>query len=288
MKLTKMHWFGIAFALLTAIFATVIFTQFNDVNLFVFLIGLALAIVLFPFVLGSIFENKKEQQINEMFLEFSRSLAESVNTGTPVSKSIINMSKKNYGPLTPFIQKLENQISLGIPVHEALRNFAYDIGSPVISRAVALIMEAERAGGEIDYILESVAKSIAEVEKLKKERKASIYNLVVQGYIIFFIFIGIMLVMEFKILPLTSGIGGFGSLSNIGNINTLTSSTSTAQGISPEQFSAPFLYLLITQGIFTGLTVGKLSEGSIKSGIKHSFVLGVAALLISTGARLVL
>src|SRR3989338_5718187 len=115
-----------------------------------------------------------------MFLEFSRNLAESVNTGTPISKSIVNMRKKNYGALSPYITKLANQIELGIPVHQALQSFAYDVGSPVISRAIALIMEAERAGGEIDYILESVAGSISEVEKLKKERKAAIYGLVVQ------------------------------------------------------------------------------------------------------------
>ncbi len=101
-----------------------------------------------------------------MFLEFSRNLTESVNIGTPVSKSIINMSRKKYGALTPYIEKLGNQISLGIPVHRAFENFARDVNNPVISRAVSLISEAERAGGEIDYILESVAQSISEIENL--------------------------------------------------------------------------------------------------------------------------
>jgi archaeal flagellar protein FlaJ len=282
-----MHWFGIGFSLLTTIAGIIFYMQLNDFNLFIFLFGIAIAVGAFPFVFGTVLENKKQLEIDEMFLEFSRNLAESVNTGTPISKSIINMSKKNYGSLTPYIQKLANQISLGIPIHQALENFGYDVGSPVISRAIALIMEAERAGGEIDYILDSVAKSIAEVEKLKKERKASIYNLVVQGYIIFFIFIGIMLVMEFKILPLTGDFSGLGSITNLGSVNSLTNTpSSSGGGVSPEQFSAPFLYLLLTQGIFTGLTIGKLSEGSVKSGVKHSFVLAVAALLISTGAKL--
>lgn len=283
MTLKKMHWIGIAFSAVIVILDLIFFL--NDWNLFVFLIGLALAILIFPFVMGVVVENKREQEINEMFLEFSRNLAESVNTGTPISKSIINMSKKNYGSLTPYIQKLANQIYLGIPVNMALQNFAYDVGSPVISRAVALIREAERAGGEIDYILDSVAKSISEIEKLRKERKAAIYNLIVQGYIIFFIFIGIMLVMEFKILPLTAGAGAFGSFSSIENIGSMTS-VNTASQIDPQDISRPFLYLLLTQGIFTGLTIGKLAEGRLKAGIKHSFILTVTALLISTGARL--
>jgi len=259
---------------------------FNNSAAFYFVFGIAILFAVLPFVLGFIGENKNEQEVAEMFLEFSRNLAESVNTGTPISKSIVNMSKKNYGALSPYILKLANQIEIGIPVHRALQTFANDVGSPVISRAVALISEAERAGGEIDYILESVAKSISEVEKLKKERKAAISNLVVQGYIIFFIFIGIMLVMQYKILPLTSNIGSVGGLSGFNNLNSIaTTATTSPSQQNPEDLSKPFLYLLLTQGFFAGLTIGKLTEGKVSAGIKHSFILTITAFLVSTGAK---
>ena len=58
-----------------------------------------------------------------MFLEFSRDLVEGVKTGTPISKSVINIRNKNYGSLNPYIDKLANQISLGIPIKDALDNF---------------------------------------------------------------------------------------------------------------------------------------------------------------------
>ncbi len=262
---------------------------FREEKLFAFILGIAFVVAAAPFMLNILREGKKEEEINDMFLEFSRNLAESVNTGTPISKSIVNMSKKNYGALNPHIQKMANQITLGIPVSVAMQNFAYDLDNKVISRAVALIREAEKAGGEIDYILGSVAKSIAEVEKLKKERKSAVFNLIVQGYIIFFIFIGIMLVMEFKILPLTYGTGsaglfGGGGLTEIGSA-TMTQSTDS---LSAEKISNMFLYLLLAQGFFAGLTIGKLSEGSLKAGIKHSFVMTIAAFLISTGVRALL
>jgi len=227
-------------------------------------------------------------------LEFSRNLAESVATGTPISKSIINMRSKNYGALSPFIQKLANQISIGIPVSKALEIFANDVGNPVISRAVGLISEAEKAGGEIDYILESTAKSIAEVERLKKERKAAVYNIVVQGYIIFFIFVGIMIIIEFKILPLTEGIGQLrGSGVNLlgGGSSTESLSGSTDAGSTSDKPSGaspinPMLMLLVAQGLFAGLVIGKVTEGTIKSGVKHSFILSITSFLIATGAGL--
>ena len=290
MKLTRMHTLGIILGGIILVGDIVAYLVYSDKNLFFFILGIFFLVIALPFIIGISLEGKKEQEINEMFLEFSRNLAESVNTGTPISKSIINMKKNNYGELGPFINKLANQIALGIPVNTALKTFADDIDSNVIKRAVALISEAERAGGEIDYIIGSVAKSISEVEKLKKERMSSIYNLVVQGYIIFFIFIGIMLVMEFKILPLTMGMGslgggfssfGSGSIENLGK-------ASAGPAFSQEELSQSFLYLLLAQGFFAGLTIGKLTEGKIKAGIKHSFILTMAAFLISTGARLFL
>jgi len=217
-----------------------------------------------------------------MFLEFSRNLAESVKAGTSISKSIVNVKSKYYGSLTPHIQKLANQISIGIPVKYALNTFADDVNSKTVKRAITLISEADKAGGKIERILDSVANSVAEIEKLKKERMAAIYGLVVQGYIIFLIFIVIMLVLEFKILPMTSEFGELGTDSALFGTGIGTSS------FNVEELSKPFLYLLLVQGLFAGLVIGKLAEGSIKSGIKHSFIMMVLVLLITTGARIFL
>ena len=45
-------------------------------------------------------------------------------------------------------------------------------------------------------------------------------------------------------------------------------------------FKSIFLSLIVVQGIFAGLLIGKFSEGSIKYGLKHSFALVIIALLI--------
>lgn len=249
----------------------------ND-KIFYFILGIGVVLGVLPFIISLILESKKEKENNEMFLEFSRNLVESVKAGTPISKSIINVQNKYYGSLTPHIKKLANQIFLGIPIREALNTFSLDVNSPTITRAVMLISEAEKAGGEIEKILDSVAKSVSETETLKKERRAAIYSLVVQGYIIFLIFIVIMLILQFKILPLTASFsnlpgGGFGDINIKG------------ADLSTQELSNPFLYLLIAQGLFAGLVIGKLAEGSIKAGIKHSFIMIILAYLITTGAR---
>ena len=116
-------------------------------------------------------------------------------------------------------------------------------------------------------------------DKLKKERKASISTLVIQGYIIFLVFIVIILVMQFQILPMVSGIADTGAL----NLAGLSISQNT-EVVQQSQVSNAFLYLIMVQGFFTGLVIGKLSEGSIKAGVKHSFALIFLSFLISAAA----
>jgi len=292
LKINKPQIIGITISLVI-ILLSMIFLFGTDI--FWFLLGIAFVIAGLPFFISLILESNLIREKEAMFLEFSRNLVESVKAGTPISKSILNIRTKDYGGLNPYINKLANQISLGIPIKNALETFARDIGSKTISRAVTIIAESEKAGGQIEDILESVSKSVSQVEKLRKERRAAMYTLVVQGYIIFMIFIVIMLVMQFKILPIAAGLGGGLSGEGIGTASSLASGNSGLGSIlaggevaTPEELSRPFFWLLIVQGLFVGLVIGKLSEGRVKAGLKHSFILIVVALLVSTGAKVFL
>ncbi|MEN7982291.1 MAG: type II secretion system F family protein [Nanoarchaeota archaeon] len=276
MEIKRIHWVGIISAFVSLIASLF----FIGTNAFFLLIGISILIGASPFVFTIILETRSVTEKEEMFLEFARNLVESVKTGTPISKSIINVKDKPYGILSDNIQKLANQMMLGIPLNFALQVFAKDVNNKTISRALTLIGQAEKAGGEIGEILESVAKAVNLSDKLKKERKAVISTLVVQGYIIFFVFLVIVLVMQFKILPMVAGIADVGGLEDLG------ASAGTASGIAPEEISTSFFYLLLIQGFFTGLTIGKLSGENIKSGIKHSFALMMLAFFVSAGANL--
>lgn len=275
MEFTKTHWIGIGLSLVIIISSLfLIGTKF-----FFFMIGMGILIGISPFVFSIINETKVAAEKEEMFLEFSRNLVESVKTGTPISKSIINIKNKPYGVLGKNIKKLANQIELGIPLNTALKTFSKDVNNKTVSRALVLIGQAERAGGDIGEILEAVAGAVSMSDRLKKEQKAAISNLVVQGYIIFFVFIIIILVMQFKIVPMVSGISGSETISSIGL------GVGGGVAITPEEISNAFLSLLLLQGLFSGLTIGKLAEGNMKAGIKHSFSLMLMSFLIGTGAN---
>jgi archaeal flagellar protein FlaJ len=237
---------------------------------------LSLLLISLPVLLKFLEDNKKQKFIESEWLEYVRGLVEGVRAGLAIPQCILNLKDKDFGYLTENTRKLANQVEWGIPVNDALQTFAKDTKNKVVKRSVAILIEAERSGGRMVDVLESVVNSVVSINMLKEERKSSTYTQVVQGYIVFFIFIGIMLVLEVKLLPMIQGMisGMSGGLSGVG----LLEGAGEAQ-ISLD-FKRIFLSLITIQGIFAGLMIGKFSEGSIKYGIKHSIGLVVISLLI--------
>lgn len=224
-------------------------------------------------------EIKRQKGIELQFLEFVRSLVETVKSGITLPMSILHVSKEDFGDLTPFIRKLSHQVEWGITLHKALVIFADDTKNAVIKRSISIIIEADESGGDIADVMASVAESVINVKKMKEERRASTYSQVVQGYIVYFIFIGIMLVLQLWLFPKLIALQGplQSSMGMLGG----------AAGSATEVVNLDFVFfsLILIQGFFAGIMVGKFSEGTIKQGLIHSLILMTLAAVIITTAK---
>jgi len=224
-------------------------------------------------------EIKRQKSIELKFLEFVRNLVETVKSGITLPMSILHVSKEDFGALTPFIRKLSHQVEWGIPLHRALVTFAEDTDNSVIKRSISIIIEADESGGDIGDVMTSVSESVMNVKKMREERRASTYSQVVQGYIVYFIFIGIMLVLQLWLFPklvnlqgpLQSGLGMLGGVGGGGG--------------EAMNLDSVFFGLIMIQGFFAGIMIGKFSEGTIKQGLIHSLILMTSAAMIITTAK---
>lgn len=225
-------------------------------------------------------ESKRQKEIENKFLEFVRALVGSVKSGISVPQAIIHASRKDYGALTPYTSKLSNQLEWGIPVHEALITFANDTKNSVIKRSVAIVIEAEQGGGDMEDVLEAVTNSVIQVKKVKAERKSSTYSQIVQGYIVFFVFIGIMLLLQVQLFPMLSNISG--------SLTEGLAASGLAGGVFGKSgqdvnLDSLFFSLIMIQAFFAGIMVGKFSEGTVRQGLLHSFILmTISALIVTT------
>jgi len=280
MKLKRYHYIAIIVSIAVIILN---FILFFGKSMFFFIFGIAILVSAFPFIFDFIYRLGKEKEREEMFLEFISDLTESVKVGTPISKSILNISKRDYKSLDRHIKKLANQITIGIPLSKALEIFAKDTKSKIIARAIELISQAEKAGGKIENILEAAVTNVREIEEIRKKRSASIHNMVMQGYVIFFIFLIIMVFIQAKFIP--SVLETIGSFGQAGYELGIGLGGAGSMGVDVEFLNTIVLILIMVQGFFAGLVISKLSEGKLFPGIKHSFILMAISFLILQGAR---
>lgn len=257
------------------------FFYFLNTRWFYTFLILAISIGWVQFWIDFFNELKRQKEIELKFLEFVRSLVSTVKSGVSIPQAIVNVAGDKYGALTPYVKKLSNQVQWGIPVPRALMTFSKDTGNIVIKRSVAIVIEAEKHGGDIGDVLQSVVNSVFDVKKMKQERKSRAYSQVVQGYIIFFVFIIIMLVLQLKLFPQLAKMGAsFGGLGGMGLGGSLISGS--AGQINLDRI---FFGLVIVQGFFAGIMIGKFSEGTIKNGLIHSLALVTVATLIITTVK---
>ncbi|MFA6088830.1 MAG: type II secretion system F family protein [Candidatus Woesearchaeota archaeon] len=258
--------------------------------MFVPTIGISIVVMTSQMWLDYFAGIRREKELEEKFPEFVRNLVESIKSGLSVSKAIIHVSQINYGALTPHIRKLANQVTWAVPLHKALANFANGTENKMIKRAIATVIEAKESGGSLEEVLETITNSVVEIKKIKDKRRAEIFSQCMQSYFIFFVFLAVMVVIQNILMPYVG---------NLGQVSTGSMQGSALEKSAELDFtSIPgfvmsvgawfvslngiFVMVAVIQGLFAGLVMGKLSEGNIKYGFKHSFILVVLGFMIMT------
>lgn len=248
-----------------------------NIGFFRAIIAIAVFAGISQFWFDSLRESKRQREIEEKFLEFARSLEETVRSGIPIPKAIVEISHTDFGPLTIHVKKLARDIQWGVPMREALNNFAKRTKNKMIKRSISIVIEAEQSGGNIQDVLAAVTASVLQIKKIKEERRASTFSQMIQGYVVFFIFIGIMIVLQLYLLPQLSDISGT-ALTGIGSMSSILEPKVDVP--ATINFDIIFTFLILVQGFFAGLLIGKFAEGDYKVGLKHSIILMLFGYLI--------
>ncbi len=207
---------------------------------------------------------KTNKEVEQQFILFIRDVSDSIKSGMTLPMALDHCSKRDYLGLTRSIKKMTAQVEWGIPFQDALITFSKGTNSVPIKRAVATIIATYKIGGKISDTLDSVSKSLVTIDRIKKERSASVYSQIVTSYIIFFVFILILVIMQVFLIP---------NLVLREGEDLVSLSEQNVEVPSPEIFSQGFSMFIIIQGIFAGLATGKMAEGSLSAGLKHSVFL---------------
>ena len=206
---------------------------------------------------------------------FLKDLAESNASGLSIFDGIQMASKGNYGAFTSELKKVNAQLSWGISLDETLDMLVIRVPSGLLARAVILIKEASRSGGETSKVLRAAAKEAEHIEMAKRSRESSMAMYIAIVYISFFVFVMIIAVVNATLVPQFAN--NQVELAESENVKTET----YVEGISNNQINVEVIFfglysIAIVQALGDGLICGQLLYGKVSLGFKHSFIMLIA------------
>ncbi|MCE7744549.1 MAG: type II secretion system F family protein [Candidatus Heimdallarchaeota archaeon] len=255
---------GVAMGVIAALIFANVFNLHENITASDFIaIGILLTIA--PPSVAFFIDNNWRTGIDTNLPNLLRDIADAQRTGLSLPRAVTESSKRNYGPLTPELQKMAAKISWGIPFDQAMRSFTETADTELNNRAAILILEAQRSGGVIEDIFDSAQKHVEDILALRKERLGQMKPYIWIIYAAFIIFLLVIVVLfNTFFYPMAEMYTEFQG-NQFANM-----------GLNPqvlESYKILFLHMTIVEGLFSGLVAGKMGEGKAKSGLKHSSIM---------------
>lgn len=226
----------------------------------------AVLVAITPLAILDYVDYEWRKAVDEHLPDLFRSIVQAQETGMTLPQALEEASKRNYGPLTAEMRKMTAQISWGMPFEEALLAFGKRVNTVLVQRTVPLIIEAGRSGGHVEKVFDPMGKFIQTTLLLEKERRTQTRPYVAIIYVAFFVFL-FTIILLFKSF--------FVSVEGLPMLGTAV--------MTPEAMEHIFFDMMMGQSFFGGLVAGKMGEGTISAGLKHSIlllVLGYIALKV--------
>lgn len=235
--------------------------------------GILAAVI--PLTLLQLKEVQRREGIDRHLPLFLLSLVSSIQSGSNLIQAIQMVPERNMGNLGPLLKNLKANISWGMPISEAFENFTKKAGTRMAKRVIVLLEIAFKNGGNVSENLETIQKYVTELRNLEKERKSALQPYTYTIYISFAVFIAISVILSSQFFTQIESVKQLLVTTHISNTNVF----SALSGVDIAQIDSLLLNMAIIEAIFGGLAAGKIGSGSYVSGIKHTVVMIVIAVI---------
>jgi flagellar protein FlaJ len=194
---------------------------------------------------------------------FIREVTESQKIGLSPEKSIIQATKrKDYGEFSQFLDLVRSQIEWGTPLRRTFENIRQKIRSWFVTVNFAMMIETIEIGGNSAQALDILSEYSEKEHEIQINRRA-----LLRPYIILAFIWSILIAVTTTIVALTTYL-----------MSTVVSSSLSPIAIGSMQAQmSVFSVGIIIQCWISGFFIGKISEGNLAAGFKHSAMLAVTA-----------
>ena len=233
---------------------------------------ITILIMLIPLAFLDTKESMRTRNIEVALPNFFRDVAGMNESGMTLPNAIHTVSDGDYGTLTPYIKKLDNEVSWNIPFVNAIHRFGERLGTPLAKRSVDLIAKASQAGGDVSEVLRAAANDSYEFVSLATERRNNMLIYIVIVLVSFLVFLLVIAIMTSTFLDTMAEAGAA-----VASSGTDTSGLSFGGAIDMDFYRRLFSHAAMIQAFFSGRVAGQMGEGRAIAGLKYSLIMLIIA-----------
>jgi len=235
----------------------------------------AALLILGPFALARWVYARRLARIEAATPDLLERLASLNEAGMTVVESLRRVRGSDLGVLTPEMDRIWADISMGANVDDALVRFGRRVRTASVTRVVTLLTNAMHASGELGPVFRIAATQARADLRLKRRRQQQMLTYLVVIYVAFLVFLIIIVAVQEVLVPsLPSSVPTPPSSNRLG---VDASQFARFGRVDKAAYTLVFFHTALIQAVLTGFVGGQLGEGSLRDGAKHAAVLlGVA------------
>lgn len=220
--------------------------------------------------------DSKASFVDAILPDALRLVSSNLRSGLTVDRALMQSAREEFGPLKDAIDLAGKRIATGTSEDKAFLGMLDRIRSENFSRAIDLMNQGIRSGGQLSGILDKIADVFRDRSLLDKEMRSSI---LMYAIFIFFV-IGLAAPILFGISDYLLNNTMKGISSKIPEINmtglAVTSPIPIPQhggGVNPEFMTLYMVIALVISSISGSIVLGQILSGKEKAGLKFIPVL---------------
>lgn len=198
------------------------------------------------------------------------SLAGFNERGISLLQSFQILGNSSSGPLTTELRAVGQDVTWNSSLAGALRRLRTRVNTVRMTKLSLLLERASAATGNLREMLDIAAEDATRTEHLRATKRQSMMSYVVVVYLVFAVFLYVLYVVA----NLFYGPEGLGAAAANAGSGALSAA------LQPAEAKMLFAEAAVIQGLGCGLVAGRLGEGHLLSGVKHSAILAIASFLI--------
>lgn len=232
-----------------------------------------------PFLYIGLQADSKARKVEQVLPDALQLMSANIRAGMTLNRAIWLSARPEFGPLETEIRRIGSDTLGGKTLDDAMKDAAKRVDSTLLDRAIKLIVEGMRSGGEMANLLDETADDIRLTQAIKEEVKSSV--MMYSMFIIFATVLGAPSLFSVSIYFVKTTASLWAATSNVDYSQFSTGFVKpSTPSITSDDLTVFAVESILLSTAFGAILIGLIQTGKAKLGVKYILPLSGAGLAV--------